>query len=298
MDGGLANRWRSQPALRTAANDGPIGRADGAIELVVDRQADRSRVRHLYQRQPLRVLSPKPGDGEPLTAVLANLSGGMVGGDNHEVSVVVESGSDLLVCGQAAEKVYRSTGSDSCVSVDAAVEDGGTLEWLPQGTILFDGARLARRTSIDMAAGGRLLAGETLVFGRLGMGETMRSGLLRDHWRVRVGGRLAWADTLLLHDDIATALDHPAVLAGGRALATIVLAAPTAEMMLEPLRTVLTEIPNPSVRSAASAWPGLILVRMLGPDPAAVRRTFGHCWSWLRAGALGRPAAMPVLWTI
>ncbi len=298
MDGTLANRLRSASALPAAANDRPIGRADGAIELIVDRRNERARVQHLYQRQPLRVLLPKPAGGEPLTAVLANLSGGMVGGDIHDVSVVVEEGADALVCGQAAEKVYRSTGADTRVAAGMAVEDGATLEWLPQGTILFDGSRLNRRTTVNVAAGGCLLAGEVLVFGRLGMGEVMRSGLLRDHWRLAVDGRLVWADALTLDDDIGAVLDHPAGLGGGRALATVVHAAPSADTWLEPARAILAEAGGADMRAAATAWPGVLLVRMLGPDPATLRRAFGHCWTWLRAATLGRPATMPVLWTI
>lgn len=272
-----------------------IRRADGEARVVA---GCGGRLRDLYQRQPIRVLLPKPAAGEPLTAVLANLSGGMVGGDRYRTTIAVDDGADLTVCGQAAEKVYRSTGDDTAVSVDLSVGAGARLEWLPQGTILFDGCRLRRRTTIDLTPGARLLAGEILVFGRLGMGEVMRHGIVDDQWRVRSAGRLVWADAFRADGDVTALLDHPAGLAGGRALATGLVAADGAEDLLDDVREALDGQKGPGLHAAATAWPGLLLIRVLAPDPAAVRRVFGDCWSRLRTVVLGRPARLPVLWHI
>ena len=291
MDGALLDRC-------PAATAEQLRRADGALTAAVDLRAGRPRLHHLYQHQPLRGLTPQPAAGEPLTLVVANLSGGMVGGDRYRVTVAAEAGADLLVCGQAAEKVYRSAGADTDVAVDLTVDDDAVIEWLPQGTILFDGARLSRRTTVHMAARARLLAGEILVFGRLGRGEVMRCGRLDDHWRVRVGGRLVWADALRLDGAVQAVLDHPAALGGGRALATGLFVAPSAADLLEEARAALDRLADGGVRAAATAMPGLLLVRLLGEDAASVRRAFGRFWSWLRATALGRPSRLPVLWHV
>jgi hypothetical protein len=60
---------------------------------------------------------------------------------------------------------------------------------LPQETILFDGAKLSRTLSINLAEDAGLLAVEALVLGRRAFGERVRSGSLHDHWRVRRAGR-------------------------------------------------------------------------------------------------------------
>ncbi len=272
-----------------------IGRADGEARIVAARGG---RLRDLYQRQPCRVLLPKPAAGEAPTAVLANLSGGMVGGDRYRITIAAQDGADITICGQAAEKIYRSTGDDTVVDVSLTVEAGAQLEWLPQGTILFDGCRLRRRMVIDLAPGARLLAGEILVFGRLGMGEVMRRGLIDDQWRVRSAGRLVWADAFRADGDVSATLDHPAGLAGGRALATGLVAIDAAADLLDGVRDLLDGAAGPDLQAAATAWPGLLLIRLLGPDPAAVRRAFGTCWAHLRTIVLGRPARLPVLWHI
>ena len=98
------------------------------------------------------------------------------------------------------------------------------LRWLPQETILFDGARLHRSIEVDVADGGSLVMAESMVFGRTAMDETMRQGEVIDRWRIRQDGRLVFADTLRLGGDVAALLARPAAGGGATALATIVIA--------------------------------------------------------------------------
>jgi urease accessory protein len=107
------------------------------------------------------------------------------------------------------------------------VGENARCEWLPQETILFEGARLSRRLDIALAPGARLLAAEMLVFGRAARGERFRHGSLHDAWRIRRDGRLIWADALNLAEP-AAALDRRFVLDGAGAMATLLLAAPDA----------------------------------------------------------------------
>ena len=51
------------------------------------------------------------------------------------------------------------------------VGEGAALDWLPQETIVFEGARLKRRTVADVEPGGALLACEMVVLGRAASGE-------------------------------------------------------------------------------------------------------------------------------
>ena len=81
----------------------------------------------------------------------------------------------------------------------ATLADGAELIWLPQETILFDRARLARTVDIALAPDARSLFAETVVFGRAAMGETVtRRRCFADRWRVRRGGRLIFAENFRL----------------------------------------------------------------------------------------------------
>ena len=102
---------------------------------------------------------------------------------------------------------------------------------------------------------------ETLVFGRLAMGETQIDASVRDSWRVRRDGQLVFADETRL-DHAGATLDRKAVGAGARALSTIVASAPNIEARLPDLRAAL-ETAGSGVESGASAFDGLIVARLL-----------------------------------
>ena len=194
----------------------------------------------------------------------------------------------------AAEKVYRSLGAaDTRIATRLALGSGAVLEWIPQETILFDGARLERRLRAELAEGAVLLAAEILVFGRAARGERMRSGALLDAWRIHGPDGLLWADALALPDDPGEALGAPFGFNGAEALGTVLLAGRgAAKAGRDLLRAAASAAPG----GATVPRPGLLLARWLGAA-AAVRASVGGAIIALRAGLLGLPPRLPRLWT-
>jgi urease accessory protein len=264
-------------------------RARGGAELHFVRSGEVTRIAHLYQASPARILFPSPEPGEAPLAALVNTAGGLAGGDALSFDLRLGAGTVATLSTPAAEKIYRSLGPVTRIDVEVEVAAGATLEWLPQETILFDRARLERRIAVSLAPDARLLFAEMLVFGRRARGETMRSGLLHDAWRVSRDGRLVWADAVALGDDLAARLDDRFGFAGAEAMASLLLAMPGP---LEPLRDAL----RASGAAASLVRPGLLLTRWLG-DAAVVRAALGAAICLLRAQALGQPGRLPRLWT-
>ena len=97
--------------------------------------------------------------------------------------------------------------------------EGATLDWLPQETIVFEGARLKRRTVAEVAPGGALLACEMVVLGRAASGERFTRGLLLD---CLVGAprpaSCVWTDTLRVEGETPTGAGFGAA----NALATVI----------------------------------------------------------------------------
>ncbi len=273
----------------------------GAATVRFEHRHGETRLATLYHHDPLRVLLPTPRRGDLPIAVLATTSGGMVGGDRMDIGLSVGPKARALVTTQAAEKVYRSTGEDCRIDTQVTVEDGAWLEWLPQEAIVFEGARLRRLTRLALARDARLIAGEMLVFGRAAFGETVTRGLIRDAWEVERNGRLIWADALHLDGDVAECLHHTAGLAGAGACATLLHAATDAATRLDAVRAsaeVAQREAGQGVRVGATAFDGLLVIRILGGDARAVRRTYAALWSGLRAGAAGLPTRLPRLWEV
>ena len=283
-----------RPHLSAVARTPPIfERCDGASELRFVRRDGVTSLAHLFQRAPCRVLFPNsPADDLPLAALLTT-SGGLAGGDRVRISVGAEEGAQAVVTSQAAEKIYRSLGSDTHVDIALTVGPNAWLEWLPQETILFDRARLVRRTTAEIEPGGRLLAAEMIIFGRTARGERLSAGLLHDRWSVRVAGRLVWVDALRLEGDIASRLDAPAGFDGATATATAIYVGADAPSLLPLARALALDSDS---RAGASLVSHVLLARFIGRDARVLRADLARYLADLRRAAAELPARVPRLW--
>jgi urease accessory protein len=203
-------------------------------------------------------------DGNGIEAVLVNTGGGVAGGDHVSINIAAEAGASVTVTTPSAERIYRSTasGQPADINVRLAVESGATLVWAPQATLLFNGARLTRSYEVDVAPDGGLLMAETTLFGRRGSGETMTDGLLRDHWRVRRGGELIFADATRLAGPIGAHLARPAVADNAGGVGLLLAVAPGIEEQLDAVRAALATVKGALV--GVSAWDGLLVMRCTG----------------------------------
>jgi urease accessory protein len=270
------------------ARPGPVmlQRARGEGKIEVDRPAPGAhRIVGLRQSGAAKILCPRNHADGAFEAILLNTAGGLAGGDRLRWEASAGRDSNLRVTTQTAERVYRSNGGDALVETCLRADAGAALEWLPQETILFDGGRLSRTLSIDLSENAALLAVEAVVFGRRAHGERVRSGLLRDQWRVRRGGKLIYADNVRINGKIAKMLDRPATFGGAQSFATLLLAGP-AQMPIGDLRAILPA--GDGVEAGASALPHVTIVRMVAPHGDLLRPALARLLLALRGAALPR----------
>ena len=221
----------------------------------------------LRQEGSLKVLLPRQAPGDPVEAVLLNTSGGLTGGDRLRMAAQAGPGARLVLSTQAAERVYRSAGGMAEVEAALAVGPGGRLDWLPQETILYDGAALDRRLRLDLASGGRALLVEPVILGRRAMGERVRAATLRDRWDVWQDGRILFADRLRMEGEAWAALESPGTLGGAGAWASFLLLSPEASVLLGPLRGLL-----PASAGASLVREGVLFARILAEDGFRLRQ--------------------------
>jgi urease accessory protein len=269
--------------------------ANGRAEIEFAYDDGRTRLAHLDQSDPLRILFPEVANDEPTTGALVTTSGGLVGGDQLAIQVHGAVGTASRIVGQAAEKVYRSTGADVTIEVRLDASEGAWLEWLPQETILFESARMRRLTRAEVGVGARLLAGEMIVFGRIAMGESLTDGLVRDAWEIRRSGRLVWSDALHLEGGLDAVLQASAGLDGACAYASLVYVGDDASDQLAVARELLEELPE-DLHCAATCVGDVLIVRWAGHDSLGLRNAYGEFWSGFRHRVAGYPARMPRLW--
>jgi urease accessory protein len=267
-----------------------LQRAVGELRVAVKRSGPETVLDELRQAGCLKARFPRRLTPGWMDIVMLNTGGGVAGGDRLDVSIGVGAGAQTTIATQAAERFYRARIGDaqSKVRTHLTVEAGAALEWLPQETILFDQSAVDRRLEVDLAANARFLGVETIVFGRTAMGERVGQGWLRDLIRIRRDGDLLLHDAIRIDGEIDATLQHAAVAAGAKVVATIVYVAPdTAEKLADLRSTALTPPPPSTSRppsppllpahqateAAATVRNGTLIARILGPNSAAVRRT-------------------------
>jgi len=262
----------------------PLQRSRGEAMVSLSRDGDVMRIGTLRQQGSAKVILPHCGANTE--AVFLNTSGGLTGGDILKYAVHLGYGVQATATTQTAERAYKSTSGPARVSVDLTVGRDGWIDWLPQETILFDAARLDRRTEVTLGEGAGCLLLEMVVLGRAAMGETLAQVQLRDWREVRRNGAPVMVEPLSLGPDSLTS--GVAGLNGMRAFASLALIAPGAADMLAPLRAELTE---PGVIGAASALDGRLMLRLMAADGWPLRRQIARCLGLLRRG---RP--LPRVW--
>lgn len=260
-------------ALAEALPPGPsdaLGavRSRGVARLRFKRYGAATVIDDLFQQGCAKLRFPRGEPDRGKEAVLINTAGGLTGGDRFDCAVRWADGTEATVTSQAAERIYRSSAGAARIGTDLRVGAGASARWLPQETILFDGGAVERRTCAEVARGGTLLACESLIVGRRAMGETVRTGSLRDSWRIRHDGRLVFADTLCLDGDMAATLARPSIAGGAEAIATIVQVGEGAESLREHARGIADGLP---AAVAASFRDGVAVVRILAASGAEMR---------------------------
>ncbi|MCU0985536.1 MAG: urease accessory protein UreD [Acetobacteraceae bacterium] len=249
-----------------------LSRAEGRLGLSFARRGARTVLARLDQSGALRARLPRPERGAFAGAVTLNTAGGIASGDRLTTDVTWHEGASATVSAAAAERVYRARMAERPARVETTltIGPGAVAEWLPQETILFDGARLDRTLSISLAPDAAFLAVEALVFGRTARGEVLREGALSDRVTLRRGGALVFADRLSLAGDIAAILARPATGAGAAAVASLLWVGSDAETARERLRVALADVTG--AEAGASLRDGIVLARIVARDGLALRR--------------------------
>jgi urease accessory protein len=166
-----------------------------------------------------------------------------------------------------------------------------TLEWLPQETIVFDGAKVKSATRIDLSGEhARFIGWEIMSLGRPVLDETFNIGELAQDFLLYHDGEPLLLDRLRLKGDSA-ALRAPWGLGGNPTVGTMLMY-PGAAADLAALRAVQAD----GVRWSATLVGGALHCRAMAVQAESIRRLFTGLWLQLRSSLLGREALAPRIW--
>jgi len=276
------------------ASDKDLQRAEGSCRIVLCGSEKGTRVMDVYQKSPIRVLFPRASGARVEEAVLVNTSGGVAGGDRLEASVTAMEDASIAITTQAAERVYRALKESAQILTTLKTRDAARLAWLPQETIVFNRARVSRETHVEVTSGTELLALEWLVLGRAAHGEKLSAGTITDSWRIVKDGRLVWADSFRLTDDVLPHLGRKALLSDCTAVATLVYFGAEPGSRLELVRDLASSL---GCHCAATLVGGLMVARFAARTSYDLKTALRSLLQQFGKGLVQGPFQVPRMWS-
>jgi len=263
------------------------------LELGFERRGERTVLATRRQDGPLAVQKALYPEGDGVChAIVLHPPGGIAGGDELEIAVRAADHAHALLTTPGAAKWYRTAGPWASQSVTIEAGDGACVEWLPQETIVFDGALAGMRTEVRLAGRARYIGWEILCLGRSGSGERFARGTCRPETRLLRDGRLLRFERGTIEGG-GLLLESPAGLAGQAVCATMLAAAPDLERLLPGCREARPE----NGEGAVTLLPGVLVARYLGASSEAAKRYFTQLWRLLRPAVAGIEAREPRIWS-
>ena len=284
----------------------------GRLELGFEDRGGRTALASRAHEGPLMVQSPFYPEGPVCHVYLLHPPGGVVGGDRLRVTARLHERAHALLTTPAATKVYRSAGGRSRIEQELHVAPGAALEWLPQRTLAFSGARAHASTRVHLRGSARFLGWEAVCLGRPAASERFDRGSLRQDFELWKDG-----EPLMLERnafDAASPLMRAAWgLARRPALANLLLH-PAGDHLLAAARRVLERFEagagmgatrtGPEHIEAGTAWAaatlvdGVLACRVLSGDMEEAWGLLVELWRALRPRFLGREAITPRIWAV
>ena len=223
--------------------------------------------------------------------IIVHPPAGILGGDSLEIDARVGAQAHTLLTTPGASKWYRSAGAWAQQKNVFVVAQGACLEWLPQETIVYDGALTRLQTEVRLDAGARYIGWEVLCLGR-GTGERFEHGQCQSSVTVLRDDKPLWLERGAIEAG-GLLMTSPVGLNGKTVCGTLIA---VAENVADVDLVVCRAVEAKSGETAVTRLPGVMVARYLGDSSEAARQYFVAIWQRLRPVVAGRAAVTPRIW--
>lgn len=285
MDGSLSDLTLADPTTRTW---------NARLEVGMAVRGESSVAVHRRHNGPLRLQKPLYPEGPDVAHLLVvHPPAGIAGGDRLEIDIDVAAQACALVTTPGATKWYRSDGARAVQDITLSIARGACLEWLPQESIVFDGAAAETSTSIACERDATCIGWDIVALGRRASGERFARGTFRQHLVLSCEGRVVWRERARLAG--GDALLDSSIGWNGHHVAGVFWAwgAALSNDDLERCRRVTMARADAGVTRLGD---GLLIGRALADSSETVRTLFHELWTIVRPAMTGRRATMPRIW--
>ncbi len=247
---------------------------------------------------PLRVQRPFYPEPDGCCHIyLLHPPGGMVIGDSLQLDADVGTMAAALLTTPSAGKIYGARGSAlrQQQKINLNIEADACLEWLPQETIVFNGANGELRTTIRLADNAKIFGWDILRLGRAASGEKFNHGKCRQSIEIWQNGRPLFIERnkFFAGSDLMTAgWGMQNANTTGTLFATLKLPREKVDWLVAELE----QLSGQNNLWGLTQKGELFIARYLGNSASACRRGFEFLWRETRPDLNGRPAEKPRIW--
>jgi len=258
----------------------------GLLDVTFERKGERTGVRVVRQRAPLKALRPFYPEGDsPAHLYILNVAGGVLAGDRMEMALCLERESEVLVAVPSAMKIHSMPSGEGRQKICFRIGEGAVLEYLPEPLLPFSGAAFHQETDIFLEEGASLFWPDILGPGRSGSGELFRYRLYENRVKIKDGKGLISQESFRLMPGNRP-LNVRGVMEGYSHLGSIYIFCK--DELLEDLLTGIRSLKEDlSWGVSLLARRGLV-VRALAYDTPVLQAFFVKIWTLFRKGVLGR----------
>ncbi|MEU3562607.1 urease accessory protein UreD [Kitasatospora sp. NPDC006786] len=274
----------------------------GLLELAFEQVGGRTELTGHYQKSPLQIMRPlyfDPARPDLAVTFLMSTGGGILQADRLRTDLRCGADTAVHLTTQAATKVYRMEHDYATQLVNLSAGPRAYVEYLPEPVIPFVDSRLYQRTVLTVDPDATVLAGETVLAGRLARGERNAYRVFASDLEVRrPDGELVALDTVRLEPSPTGGggVTGPAVLAGHDVMSSLYVLSPLAPAGR--IADVLHEAVADCGRGRGELLYGVSVLpqdsgawlRLLGSDTRAVAAALRAAWDAVRRLLIGVPA--------
>ena len=242
---------------------------------------------------PLVVQKPLYPEGDAVChCIVVHPPGGIAGGDSLQLDVDVEPHGFAQLTTPGATKWYRAGGRAASSRMTVRAGDGAVVEWMPQGTIVYHGARAAATLAVDLRGDAIYIGWDVVCLGRTASAERFDAGEWRQRVDIRRDDALIWSERAVLAGTSAQ-MNSLSGLNGAPVFGTFMA---MAHHIDDSLLARVRGIAPASGDGVVTRFPGALIARYRGHASAAAQAWFIALWTLVRPALIARPAVPPRIW--
>ena len=167
------------------------------LELGFKGAENRTVLEHRKHHGPVRVQKMLwPEKTGVCHAIIVHPPAGIAGGDHLTFQMSAEQAAHALVTTPGAGKWYKTNQKQAFQHIDITVKDASIFEWLPQETMLFNGAHANSETRVILEDAASFIGWDMLVLGRQARHETFTEGSYQNRFQLYRHNKLLITDRL------------------------------------------------------------------------------------------------------